>query len=252
MSKKKKKRLVIIPAFNEAKNIIKTVEDIKKNAPTFDYVIINDCSWDDTARLCERAGYNVIHLPLNSGIGAAVQTGYLYAKRYGYDCVVQVDGDGHHESTFLTEMADELEESGVNMIIGSRFLEKKGFQSTGLRRVGIRWFSLLIRVLTGRVITDPTSGMRMVNRDVINFFAEEYPKDYPEPETAITILMLGYTIREIPVRMKERAGGTSSISFKRAVYYMFKVTLACILARFALKPFPPEKFETQYYGGENS
>ena len=247
----RKKRLVIIPAFNEAGNIIKTVEDIRANAPSFDYVIINDASKDDTARLCEKAAYNVIHLPINSGIGAAVQAGYLYAKRYGYECVVQVDGDGQHEATFLTEMAEELERSGANMIIGSRFLEKEGFQSTGLRRIGIKWFSFLIRVLTGKTITDPTSGMRMVNRDVINFFAEEYPKDYPEPETAITLLRLGYTINEIPVRMKERADGKSSISFKRAVYYMFKVTLACALARFALEPFPPEKFVTQYYGGEN-
>ena len=231
------KRLVIIPAFNEAGNIIRTVEDIKKNAKSFDYVIVNDCSGDDTMRICEKLGYNCINLPIRSGIGAAVQAGYMYAKRYGYDCAIQVDGDGQHDATFLSEMADVLERGSAQMVIGSRFIEKQGFQSSIPRRMGIAWFRFWIHLLTGAKITDPTSGMRMVGRDVINFFAEEYPKDYPEPETAVTLLQLGYTIAEIPVRMKERESGESSISFGRAVYYMSKVTIACLMARLGYRKF---------------
>lgn len=244
------KALVIIPAYNEAGNIIKTVEDIKKNAPSFDYVIINDCSKDDTMRLCERMKYNVVNMPLNSGIGAAVQCGYIYAKRYGYDFAVQVDGDGQHDASFLEEMLQILKKEKMNMLIGSRFIEKQGFQSSVARRMGIRWFSFLIRLMTKEKVTDPTSGMRMVDRNVINFFAEEYPKDYPEPETAITVLKLGYTIKEIPVRMKMRQEGESSISFKRAVYYMFKVTIACFMAGIGYQKYQKEDFEDTYYGGE--
>ena len=195
----RKRCLVIIPAYNEAGAIVGTVEDIKQNARSFDYVIINDCSTDATGQLCEEHGYNVVKLPVNSGIGAAVQTGYMYAARYGYDYAIQVDGDGQHDARFLEYMAEYIEKEGVNMLIGSRFLEKEGFQSTGLRRVGIRYFTWLIKCLTGETITDPTSGMRIVDRAVIEFFAREYPKDYPEPETVMQILKMGMKVKEIPV-----------------------------------------------------
>ena len=194
-----KNRLVIIPAFNEAGCIVNTVEDIRKNAPSFDYVVINDCSLDETQQLCEEHRYNLINLPINSGIGAAVQTGYLYAKRYGYDYAIQVDGDGQHDAKFLEKMADYMEEHQLHMLIGSRFIEKTGFQSTGLRRIGIRYFTWLIWLLTGYTITDPTSGMRMVNREVIRHFAEDYPKDYPEPETAVAVLKKGLRVEDLKV-----------------------------------------------------
>ena len=223
-------KLVIIPAFNEAGCIVDTVNDIIENAPGFDYVIINDCSRDDTYKLCLEHGFNVVNLPINSGIGAAVQTGYLYAKRYGYEYAIQVDGDGQHDAAFLGTMARYMEEQGTGMLIGSRYIEKQGFQSSGLRRFGIKYFTVLIKILTGKKITDPTSGMRMVGRDIIEYFAEEYPKDYPEPETAVTIVKKGWAVDEIPVVMKERQAGTSSISPKRSVYYMIKVSLACIMA----------------------
>jgi len=244
------KRLVIIPAFWEAENIIRTVEDVRKNAPTFDYVVINDCSGDDTSDICEKMNYNVVNLPVNSGIGAAVQAGYLYAKRYGYETAIQVDGDGQHDAGFLEKMADELERSGADMVIGSRFLSKEGFQSSRLRRLGIRWFSGLIYALTGRIVTDPTSGMRIVNRNVIRFFAEEYPKDYPEPETIVTLARLGYRVKEIPVAMRPREGGSSSISVKRSIYYMIKVSLACVIAavsyrRYVERDFVPRRYDTK-------
>lgn len=226
----RKRCLVIIPAYNEAGAIVGTVEDIKQNAKSFDYVIINDCSTDATGQICEEHGYNVVKLPVNSGIGAAVQTGYMYAARYGYDYAIQVDGDGQHDARFLEYMAEYIEKESVNMLIGSRFLEKEGFQSTGLRRVGIRYFTWLIKLLTGEIITDPTSGMRIVDRAVIEFFAREYPKDYPEPETVTQILKMGMKVKEIPVEMKERQSGVSSINMKRSVYYMIKVSLACLMA----------------------
>lgn len=225
-----KNKLVIIPAYNEAGCIVNTVNDIIENASEFDYVVINDCSRDDTYKLCLENGFNVVNLPINSGIGAAVQTGYLYAKRYGYEYAIQVDGDGQHDAAFLGTMARYMEEHGTGMLIGSRYIEKQGFQSSGLRRFGIKYFTVLIKILTGKKITDPTSGMRMVGRDIIEYFAEEYPKDYPEPETAVTIVKKGWTVDEIPVVMKERQAGTSSISPKRSVYYMIKVSLACIMA----------------------
>ncbi len=228
----KTKRLVIIPAYNEAGNIVKTVEDVKKNAPSFDYVIINDCSKDNTLAICKDRGYNVVSLPNNLGIGGGVQTGYRYAKEHGYEIAVQFDGDGQHNASYLEKMAEQMEAENLDMLIGSRYIEKEGFQSTGLRRVGIRYFTWLIKLLTGATITDPTSGMRMVNRKVIELFAEEYPKDYPEPESVVTLLRLKKKVKELAVIMNEREEGVSSISPVKSVYYMVKVSIAAIIAAF--------------------
>lgn len=225
------KKLIIIPAYNEEANIEKTVEAILRDSSGFDYVIINDCSTDHTRQICEEKGYNIVNLPINLGIGGAVQTGYKYAVRNSYDMAVQVDGDGQHDPKFLEEMAEYLEENNLDMVIGSRFIEKQGFQSSGLRRVGIRFFSWLIKVLTGQRITDPTSGLRMVGRNVLEIFAKDYPKDYPEPESEVVVLRKKMKVEEIPVIMKEREGGVSSISMKKSVYYMVKVTLAIIIER---------------------
>lgn len=225
------KKLIIIPAYNEEANIEKTVEAILRDSVGFDYVIINDCSTDRTKQICKEKGYNVVNLPINLGIGGAVQTGYKYALRKGYDMAVQVDGDGQHDPKFLEEMAEYLEKNQLDMVIGSRFIEKQGFQSSGLRRIGIRFFTWLIKVLTGETITDPTSGLRMVSRNVLAIFAEDYPKDYPEPESVVAILRKKMKVKEIPVIMHEREGGVSSISMKKSVYYMVKVSLAIIIER---------------------
>lgn len=160
-----------------------------------------------------------------------MQTGYLYGVRYGYDMAVQVDGDGQHDASFLQKMADHMEITGADMVIGSRFIEKQGFQSTGVRRIGIRFFTWLIRLMTGKTVTDPTSGLRMVNRKVMKEFALNYPKDYPEPESVVTIIEEGYKVQEIPVIMRERMGGVSSISMKKSVYYMVKVSLAILFEK---------------------
>lgn len=223
------KKLVIIPAFNESESILRTVQDIKEHAPGFDYVVINDCSTDNTLQVCRKNGLNHINLAVNLGIGGAVQTGYLYGYQNEYDLVVQFDGDGQHDAAYLEQMAEELVRTNSDMVIGSRFIEKEGFQSSGLRRVGIRYFSALIRLVTGARVTDPTSGMRMVNRDIIKIYAENYPKDYAEPESVVAILRKGKKVTELPVVMRERDGGTSSIAGPKSAYYMIKVTLAIFM-----------------------
>ena len=225
------KKIIIIPAYNEEENIERTVNAIQKSAQGFDYVIINDCSTDNTRKICEEKEFNIVNLPINLGIGGAVQTGYKYAYENGYDVAVQVDGDGQHDPEFLNTMADYLIEHQVDMVIGSRFIEKKGFQSSITRRMGIQFFSKLIKVLTGKKITDPTSGLRMIGRNVMEIFSEDYPRDYPEPESIVAVLRKNMKIEEIPVVMLERQGGVSSISPKKSIYYMIKVTLAILIER---------------------
>lgn len=223
------KSIVIIPAYNEEKSIVKTVQDICEHAPEFDYVIINDCSTDHTLSVCREHHLHVLNLPVNLGIGGAVQTGFLYAYKNGYDYAIQFDGDGQHDAKYLQEMRDYMIEQNADMLIGSRFLEKEGFQSTGMRRFGIRYFSALIKLLTGQKITDPTSGMRMINRDILAMYSESYPKDYPEPESVVAIINSEKKVMEYPVIMRKRMEGTSSISPLKSIYYMIKVSLAIFL-----------------------
>ena len=225
------KKIIVIPAYNEEGNLEKTVRDIRENAPDFDYVIVNDCSTDNTLGMCREKGFSYLNLPVNLGIGGAVQTGYRYAYYHGYDLAVQFDGVGQHSAKFLAQMAKVLEETESDMVIGSRFIEKEGFQSSGLRRIGIRYFSLLIKLLTGKTVTDPTSGMRMINRKLLKKFTNEYPKDYPEPESVVTVLSEKHKVTEIPVVMNEREEGISSISLRNSVYYMIKLSFAVVIAR---------------------
>ena len=231
------KSLVIIPAYNEEESILQTVEDIRKNAPDFDYVVINDCSRDKTLQVCLENNIRVLSLPVNLGIGGAVQTGYLYAVRNGYEVAVQFDGDGQHDAAFLEAMRARLTEQGLDLLIGSRFIEGEGFQSSSLRRFGIRYFNGLIRLMTGKSVSDPTSGMRMASAGMIRMFAATYPKDYPEPESVVAAIQAGMKVGEYPVVMRERAGGQSSISPIRSVYYMIKVTLAILVERFRRKEY---------------
>ena len=226
------KKLVIIPAFNESGSIEKTISDLTSNAPDFDYLVVNDCSTDNTLEILKKSKYEHISLPVNLGIGGAVQAGYMYAYNNGYDVAVQFDGDGQHNASYLDEMVKKLEETDSDMVIGSRFIEHEGFQSSGVRRVGIKFFTGLIKLLTGKKITDPTSGFRMVNRRLISLFAKDYPKDYPEPESEVTIISKGYKVEELPVVMNEREEGVSSISMINGVYYMIKVSIAILIARF--------------------
>jgi len=227
----KSELLIIIPAYNESGNIEKTIKMIKDETPEFDYVIINDCSTDHTLEICRKNSFNVIDLPINLGIGGAVQTGYQYAIQEGYQYAVQVDGDGQHNPEYIKNMLQRIKEDQVDMVIGSRFIENQGFQSSFMRRIGITFFEKLIKLLTGKRVTDPTSGLRVVNRSIIEIFAKHYPSDYPEPETIVSLLVSGYKVEEMPVLMNEREHGTSSITLGKSVYYMVKVSIAILVAK---------------------
>lgn len=225
------KSLVIIPAYNEEQSIQHTVDSIMKYAPEFDYVVINDCSTDSTRKICEDNGYNIVNLPVNLGIGGAVQTGYKYAEANDYEYAIQVDGDGQHDPRFLKMMLEYIQQEKADMVIGSRFIDKEGFQSSGARRVGIKYFTWLIQILTGTKVTDPTSGLRLINKAIIHMFALDYPKDYPEPESVVAVLKKKKMVKEVPVIMCERAGGVSSISPQKSIYYMIKVTIAILMEK---------------------
>lgn len=219
--------LVIVPAYNEQDCIVETVRRIKETG--YDYVVVNDGSRDNTLKLCRENGINVLDLPQNLGIGGAVQAGHKYAQHYGYDIDVQVDGDGQHDPSYIPQLVKMIED-GADLAIGSRFVEETdGFQSTWLRRVGITWLSGLLKLLTGKNVTDPTSGFRASGRRAIELFCENYPMDYPEPESIALALENGLSLSETPVNMLERQGGSSSIGGFSSVYYMIKVTLAIIL-----------------------
>lgn len=223
------KKLVIIPAYNESENIVNTVKEIKEKASDFDYVVINDCSSDKTLEILESNHLNYINLPVNLGIGGAVQTGYKYALEHEYDMAVQVDGDGQHDPAYLHSLEETLIKENADMVIGSRFIKNEGFQSTFARRMGIVYFTKMIKSLTGTTITDPTSGFRLVNKDVIALFANDYPRDYPEPESIVALLKRKKKVIEVPVQMKERQGGVSSIKLWNSVYYMIKVSIAILV-----------------------
>ena len=223
------KKLIIIPAYNESANIKDTVENIITTVPDFDYVVINDHSKDNTLEILRENHFNYVNLPVNLGIGGAVQTGYKYALANGYDAAVQVDADGQHDVSYLENLVTKMEKEQADMVIGSRFINNEGFQSTFMRRVGISYFTRMIRHLTGHVITDPTSGFRLANRKVIKLFAETYPTDYPEPESIVYLLKRKMKVVEEPVVRKERQGGVSSIRMSSSVYYMIKVTLAILI-----------------------
>lgn len=228
------KVLLIIPAYNEEESLRSLIEEIKAVCPEVDYLVVNDCSSDDTERLLEELGANYITLPCNMGIGGAVQSGYRYAAQNGYDIAIQIDGDGQHDVRFVKDMVKLIEDKQADVVIGSRFIDKEGFQSSRARRIGIRILSVLIRLMCGAKVKDVTSGFRAVNRRFIELFAENYPDDYPEPEVIVTTKLYGAVIKELPVVMRERTTGKSSINLKRSIYYMIKVSLAIIICRISL------------------
>ena len=223
--------LIIIPAYNEEGSIEKVVNNLIEKFPKYDYLVINDGSTDHTQSICNSNKYQVVNLAIDMGIGGAVQTGYRYAWDNHYDIAVQIDGDGQHDVSYLEEMIRPIEEGQADIVIGSRFLEKEGFQSTRIRRVGINFLSFLGKLLTGVRVKDITSGYRVVNTKFIRIFALDYPADYPEPEAMVIAAVHGGRIKEYPVIMRERKAGESSITMKKSIYYMCKVTLAMIIRR---------------------
>lgn len=223
------KTLIIIPAYNEEENILRTIGMLKR-FPEYDYVVINDGSTDKTEEILQENQIKHITLVKNLGIGGAVQTGYKYAYQNGYDITCQIDADGQHNPEYLDKMKEALLSHEADMVIGSRYIEKNGFQSTFSRRFGKNILTGIIGMLAHKKITDPTSGFRMCNKQTIALFAEQYPSDYPEPETIATLLAQKMTVTEVPVVMNEREGGTSSITPLKSMYYMIKVSIAIVFS----------------------
>ncbi|MFL9484905.1 glycosyltransferase family 2 protein [Chitinophagaceae bacterium LWZ2-11] len=225
-----KKVLIIIPCYNEAENIATLLNHLHTVSfaanYSVDFAVINDCSKDNTAAIVRNSPKVILlDLPVNLGIGGAVQTGFKYAFANGYDFAIQVDGDGQHPADALPLLLQEAENCNCDVVIGSRFIQKEGFQSSFTRRLGINYFKWLNRFFTGLVITDSTSGFRLLNNKAIEMAVNYYPDKYPEPESIIVYALNGLAIKEIPVIMSERQGGVSSISSFSALFYMAKVSL---------------------------
>lgn len=234
-------RLAIVPAFNEAATVVGVIEDLKSNAPDFDVVVVDDGSSDATSALARDAGARVVTLPFNLGIGGAMQTGFRFAAEHGYELAVQVDADGQHDAEEIRKLQRVLEEEpDLDMVVGSRFLQddRAAFRSSAARRVGIRLFAGLLSLVVRQPVTDPTSGFRVVGPRGIQLFADDYPHDYPEVEAILMVHAHRLRTREVPVLMRERQGGISSITSLGAMYYMLKVTLAVVVGLVRARPVP--------------
>ena len=229
----KKDTLIIIPAHSEEQSLPGVIRAIKHFAPDCDILVVNDASPDNTAEvvrsLNKHLGVRLLDLSYNLGIGGAMQTGFQYARENGYSIAIQLDGDGQHPAKFINELKKGILENGMDMAIGSRFIIKRGFQGFFLRRLGIRYFSFLIYFLTGLKILDVTSGFRAFGRKAINIFSEYYPHDYPEVESFVVLKKANLKVTEIPVTMKRRKYGESSINWADGIYYMIRVSLGVVI-----------------------
>ena len=224
------KVLVIIPVYNEEKNISKVLDRIEASNANLDVLVVDDGSTDNTYAACvDRKNVSVVRLPSNLGIGGARQTGFKFAFYNDYDAVVQLDGDDQHNPVYIDSMLLKLK-AGYNLCIGSRFINYKGFQSSFMRRTGISLLYNLIKLITGQRVTDPTSGFRVCDKDAIKLFANEYPQDYPEPESIVTASINNMKICEVPVEMEQRSSGKSSIGSLASVYFMTKVSIAILIS----------------------
>lgn len=239
MNSKEYKIIAIIPAFNEEKNIRRVIEDIKKHQPKVKIVVINDASTDNTEIEVKKSGETVITLPFNLGIGGAMQTGFKYAKENDFDIALQVDGDGQHMASQIERIIRPVINNEADVVIGSRFLSESDYRTKFWRRVGISIFALVNSFLVGRKITDSTSGFRAYNKKAISFLSQFYPQDYPEPEAVVELYRNEFSIKEVPVLMRKREEGKSSIGTLGSVYYMVKVLMASFIA-FSRKPVSKE------------
>jgi glycosyltransferase involved in cell wall biosynthesis len=229
-----RRTLAILPAFNEERAVGPLVDEIRAFDPSIEILVVDDASTDETAAAAERHGARVVRLPFNLGIGGAVQTGFKVALDEGYDLVVRLDGDGQHDPAELARLVEPVVAGNADIAVGSRFA---GAATDGqhrpsfARRAGIVWFARLVSLLTGQRVTDTTSGFQVVNRRGIALLAAECPTDYPEVEGTLLVLRHRLRLIEVPVRMRDREHGTSSITFLRSCYYVLKVTLAVLIAR---------------------
>ena len=235
------RRIAIVPALNEEATVGRVIDEINAFDPGFDIVVVDDGSTDRTAGMAADRGAHVLRLPFNLGIGGAVQTGYRFAFEHGYDIAVQVDGDGQHDPSQLPLILEPVVSGQADLCVGSRFASGSGYQSSFTRRLGIRLFAWVVSAVVRQKVTDTTSGFRAVNRKGIALFAADYPHDYPEVEATIMCVKHKLRLREVPVEMRERGGGESSITALRSIYYMTKVLLAIFVGLFRRYAVPPEE-----------
>lgn len=232
-----KKILLIIPAYNESENILNVYKNIvqynNKNKQNYDILVINDGSTDNTEDILCDNNINHIKLIHNLGIGGAVQTGYKFALENNYDIAVQFDGDGQHDVKYVKNIIEPIINKKANMVIGSRFIDSNTskFKSSASRRAGIKIISKVIKIKTGKKIYDTTSGFRAVDSNIMKIFSESYPREYPEPISTVNILNNNLIVKEEPVAMHERSGGTSSIKSWKTIYYMINVILSILLTK---------------------
>lgn len=225
-------RLVaVVPAFNEAASIRQVIEELRALADAPDIIVVDDGSEDETFELARAAGARTVRMAFNTGIGSTVQTGIRLALEEGYDQIVRIDGDAQHDARDIPRLVERLRDGGPDFVLGSRYLEGEGFQATAAQRLGIRWFCFLLRVVSGLHVTDPTSGFWAANQRAARLLLEEYSSDYPEVDSLLYLSRKGYTVHEVPVVMRPRMGGRSSITGMRALYYMVKVTIALVVGR---------------------
>jgi len=235
------KRLAIVPAYNEEASVGRVIDELRAFDPGFDIVVVDDGSVDRTAGVAADRGAHVIRLPFNLGIGGAMQTGYRFAFEQAFDIAVQVDGDGQHDPAQLPKILEPVLDGDADLVVGSRFAGGGAYRSTAVRRIGIRVFASVVSAVVGQRVTDTTSGFRAVNRKGIALFAADYPHDYPEVEATVMCVKHKLRLTEVPVEMRERSGGQSSITAFRSIYYMTKVLLAIFVGLFRRYAIPLEE-----------
>ncbi len=235
------RRIAIVPAYNEEECIARVIDEIRAFDRELEIVVVDDGSRDRTAAVAEAQGAHVVRLPFNLGIGGAVQTGFRYAFEHGFKLAVRIDGDGQHDPSQLGLLLEPVLAGEADIVVGSRFLSKNGYQSSRPRRAGITILANVISLLVGRRVTDPTSGFQALNRHAIALFAADYPHDIPEVEAVLLLHKHKLRMAEVQVEMRERAGGRSSIGALFAVYYMVKVLLALFVGLFRKNVTPLEE-----------
>jgi len=235
MNAPSKKVCVIIPAYNESGAIKRVVTSVKHSYPPGDIIIVNDASTDNTGAIAETLGVPVLHLPINLGIGGAMQTGFKYAVKKNYDIAIQVDGDGQHDPAYIPNLLKPLYEGKADIAIGSRFLHADSYRSSFMRLIGIRFCSYLISLATNKYIHDSTSGFRAYNKEALRFAAIHYPPDFPEPESIVTFLRNEFRVKEVPVAMQRRQSGISSIRPLKGTYFVASNSIGIIMSSFKKK-----------------
>lgn len=233
--------LAIVPAYNEEGSVGTVLEEIRAADPELRIVVIDDGSSDATAAVASRAGTSVVSLPFNVGIGGAMQTGYQYALEHGFDIAIQVDGDGQHDPSEIGQVLEPILDGRADLVVGTRFVTGGGYRGTRLRRVGIQIFAGIVSMMVRQRVSDTTSGFRAVNHKALRLFAADYPHDYPEVESIVLLSRHGLRMVEVPVQMRVRETGNSSITALSAAYYMIKVLLALFIGLFRRYPTPQEE-----------